>query len=97
MPSVQKIPSFPQLLWDVDPDQVDLEKHAGFLIPRIMDRGTMEHVMWAWDFYGAGRIQDVLVQAPCLQKKTIAFFACQFGIPREAFRATRKRNDRWEP
>ena len=84
------------LFWDVDPDQIDVEAHAAFLIARIMDRGAMKDVRWAWEHYGAARIQEVLTTAPVLHKKTISFFALQFGIPRENFRAFRRKTARWE-
>ncbi|MDF3129667.1 hypothetical protein P0Y35_10720 [Kiritimatiellaeota bacterium B1221] len=83
------------LFWDVDPEQVDVEVHAGFLIPRIMDRGTMKDVDWAWNYYDHDRIKQILLHAPSLHKKTIAFFSAQFQVPLNAFRAYRNRNQRW--
>ena len=78
------------LFWDVDRRAVDPEANAGFLLPRIMDRGTRADVQVAWAFYGDERVQEVLLAAPALTRKTIAFFANQFQLPREAFRAYRR-------
>jgi hypothetical protein len=95
--------SFPQFIgrlsrhvfWDTDPASIDPERHENFVIARVMDRGTLDDVRAAWDFYGAERVQTALLQAPSLGAKTISFFANQFDLPREAFRAFRHRDAHW--
>ena len=84
-----------RLFWDVDPAAVDPDEHRRYVIPRIMDRGTREDVKAAWSFYGEETIREVLLNAASLHKKTIAFFACQFDLPRESFRAFRSQTGRW--
>lgn len=79
----------PQLFWDVERASVDPRKHRAFLIPRIMDRGTREDVKAAREFYSVGVLKQVLVEAPSLHPKTIAYFATLFELPRDAFRAYR--------
>lgn len=79
----------PHLFWDVAAEGVDAERHANFLIPRVMDRGRMEDVERTWAFYGEARIQEALLRAPSLHRKTLCFFAAQFGVSRETFRASR--------
>ena len=86
----------PHLFWDADPVQVDPEAHAGFLIPRIMDRGTMADVEAAWAAYGPDRVRETLLRARSLHKKTIAFFAAQFGLTPSDFRAHRERGEGWD-
>ena len=85
------------LFWDTDPAGVDTDRHEAFIITRVMDRGTRDDVKATWEFYGADRIREVLVAAPCLDKKTIAFFANQFGLPCEVFRAHRSEGANWSP
>jgi hypothetical protein len=82
------------LFWDVDRDRIDPETHARFLISRIMDRGTREDVRAAWSYYGGECIREALVEAPSLGSKTISFFANQFALPKEAFRAY-QRSSNW--
>lgn len=82
------------LFWDVDCDRIDPEAHARFLICRIMDRGTREDVRVAWFYYGGERIREALLVAPSLGSKTISFFANQFALPKEAFRAY-QRSSNW--
>lgn len=75
------------LFWDVALGSVDLETHADFLIVRVMERGTREDVRTVWTHYGQDKVRDSLLSAPSLSRKTIAFFANQFGLSRDAFRA----------
>jgi len=83
------------LYWDVERCKVDADKHRQFMIPRIMDCGTLSDVKAAWAYYGEPCIRDTLLNARALNKKTIAFFANQFELPRERFRAFAKRTEGW--
>ena len=75
------------LFWDVDRSGVDPEANADFLIVRVMERGNREDVRAVWTYYGQEKVRDSLLSAPSLSRKTIAFFANQFDLSREAFRA----------
>jgi hypothetical protein len=81
------------LFWDVAPESIDADRNAAFLICRIMERGSSEDVRAAWSYYGEARVRDALVKAPSLTKKTMHFFAYQFRIPLEAFRAYGRANN----
>ena len=48
------------LFWDVDPDTIDLEKHARYVIERILDFGTDEEVRWLFKRYPREKIAGVL-------------------------------------
>jgi len=85
----------PHLFWDVDPLEVDPRKHRDFIIVRCVERGRREDVRSIWDFYGPDQVRETLLRAPALSKKTIAFFANQFDLPREAFRA-HQRAQNWD-
>ena len=80
----------PTLFWDVDAGTVDAEVHRNFIIPRVMDRGSRSDAYAVWRHYGAESIKETLLRAPSLQRKTIAFFANQFHLRPEDFRAYRK-------
>ena len=78
------------LFWDVDVEAMDSQSHRNFIVPRVMDRGTQRDVLAIWAYYGAESIQESLLRAPSLQQKTIFFFANQFRLRPEDFRAYRK-------
>lgn len=44
------------LLWDVDPDAVDPERHASFLIARAFNEGTLEEIRSVLARYGRARV-----------------------------------------
>jgi len=77
------------LFWDVDPSVIHPEKHRQFLIPRIMERGTLDDVKTVLEYYGNETVQSALLNTAGLSAKTVSFFANQFNLPRGAFRAFR--------
>lgn len=84
----------PHLFWDVETAALDAERHAGFLICRVMERGDSQDVRLAWRYYGEERVREALLQAPALSPRTLQFFANQFRLPCEAFRAY-QRGQNW--
>lgn len=84
------------LLWDVDPATLDPQAHSRFLIRRVVERGNLEEVKAAWSYYGEAGFRDALLDARDLSLKTIHFFANQFGVPLESFRAYREPPENWD-
>ena len=39
------------LFWDVDPKDIDEEKHSTYIIERIMEFGNDAEVRWMWKRY----------------------------------------------
>jgi len=76
-----------QLFWDTDPGTLDLEKNRAYIIPRVMDYGSLEDVRGIFAYYGKDRMLAVLLEAPYLDKKTLSFCEVYFGVTREKFRA----------
>lgn len=83
------------LFWDTDPAAIAPGRHDAFLIARVMDRGTLADVKLTWAFFGPEPIRKALLEAPSLGEKTISFFANQFDLPPEAFRAFKDRRSSW--
>jgi hypothetical protein len=83
------------LFWDVYPSEINPETHRQFIIPRVMDRGTLADVRAVWDYYGDEKIKQTLLITATLGRKTVAFFANQFNLPRGAFRAYRNPSANW--
>jgi len=78
------------LFWDVDTGGMDEWAHRNFIIPRVMDRGSRNDAYAVWQHYGEETVKEALLRAPSLQRKTIFFFANQFHLHPEDFRAYRK-------
>ena len=83
------------LFWDVDPSGINPDLHRQFIIPRVMERGTLADVKAVWDYYGSESVKNALLNAIDLSAKTVSFFANQFHLSREAFRAFRNPANHW--
>ena len=81
------------LFWDTDPSTLDYEKSITYIIPRVMDYGTMDDIREVYEYYGSDRILKVLLAAPSLDKKTISYFAWEYGISRHEFRSYRHKQE----
>ena len=50
------------LFWDVDPKTIDPDKHARYIIERILDFGEPEEVQWLFKRYPKEQIRGVMNQ-----------------------------------
>jgi hypothetical protein len=64
------------LFWDVDAAALDVETHANYILPRILEFGRMVDVRWALETYGRARIHRFLrdVGHPELSDRTLLFW-----------------------
>jgi len=83
------------LFWDVDPSGINPQTHRQFIISRVAERGTLSDVRAVWEYYGSETVKSALLNAADLSAKTISFFANQFNLPRDAFRAFRNPPKNW--
>jgi hypothetical protein len=83
------------LFWDVDPSGINPETHRQFIIPRVMERGTLADVKTVWEYYGVETVRSALLNAADLSAKTVSFFANQFNLSRDSFRAFRNPANHW--
>jgi hypothetical protein len=74
------------IFWDVDMTHMDAEKHAGFIIIRVLQRGTMSDWNTIKERYGLVRVREVALQARFLDDLTLNFCSAYFHIPKEQFR-----------
>jgi hypothetical protein len=53
-------PAVVRLLWDVDPETIDLDRDRTFVFERVMTRGTWEAMQWLRARYSRESIADFL-------------------------------------
>ena len=70
----------PEIFWDVNPEQIDEEANARFVLERVMTRGTMEDFIQLQERYSKERIKKELVRCPSLDPKTLNFCSIIFGV-----------------
>ncbi|HEY9583606.1 MAG TPA: hypothetical protein VJI66_01420 [Candidatus Paceibacterota bacterium] len=62
------------LFWDTNPDNIDLEKNAPYVIERIADLGRDDEVRWLWNFYDKTLMKKVILKSRCLRPETKALW-----------------------
>jgi len=76
---------FHHLFWDCQPERLDLEAQASFILERILEYGSLTSVRWALEVYGAARIKEFLMGRGrrTLSRKTLAFWTLILGLDTE--------------
>lgn len=82
------------LFWDINPNDVDMEEHASFIVQRVLEYGTTEDWNYILSYYGLTRILSLALQFRSLDPKALAFLSVISKTPRENFRCytTRRLN-----
>ena len=75
-----QIPVTSTLFWDCDMNDLDVQKHARFIIERILSRGEVNDFSWAKKTYGDKKLKEVVVQNRTLDKRSQNFWCSYFHI-----------------
>jgi hypothetical protein len=79
-----------RLFWDADRSGIDAERHARYIICRILDFGDSPEVRWMLDTYGEEVVKQVVASDPPLHPKTANYWRKRFGLaPEDMARADR--------
>jgi hypothetical protein len=74
------------LFWDVDPKKIDPQKHAAYIIERVLTRGTWEEFKNILNYYDKDTINLIITNLRYLEKTTLSFCSAYFNIPLKKFR-----------
>ena len=74
------------LFWDVAFDSIDWQKHARFVIARVVSRGNLQDWETLKAMYGNNKIKQEVVCIRSLDPKTLAFLSVYFNIDKNSFR-----------
>ncbi len=55
------------LFWDVNPDKIDLEKNAQYVIERVLDLGNDQEVSWLWQTYDKSLLKKTVEKSRSLR------------------------------
>jgi len=64
--------------WDVNPQEIDYEKNASFVIERILNFGDVKVIKWLRKKYSDDQILEVVQNSRNLNKKTHNFWQIIF-------------------
>jgi hypothetical protein len=80
-----------QAFWDVDFEKIDYEKYAGFVVEKIVERGSYTDFKELRKYYGDKRIKHEIVNAKWLGDKEIFFCCTIFGLKPQDFKCYEKK------
>lgn len=69
--------------WEIDADDLDLEKYRDYVIGRILELGTEEAVAWMKTTFREGEIKQVIRRDHQLSPKSATYWALLYEIPTE--------------
>ena len=78
------------LFWDTDETTLDSEKHARFIIERVLTRGRLKDWFALVRFYGLERIKQEAMKVRYLDQVTLSFCSSLFNVPKSKFRCYRQ-------
>lgn len=76
----------PYIFWDVDPKDIDPQRHKRFIIARVLCFGLPQDVNYILEYYPEDNIIDTIKHSRLLDRKTATFWAIHFGLPKEEIR-----------
>jgi hypothetical protein len=76
---------FHDLFWDCRPETLDVDRHAPFVLERLLEYGSLASARWALDTYGTERLTTFLRERGIrtLSRKTLSFWTLLLGLEGE--------------
>lgn len=76
------------LFWDVDRSSIDPERHAPWLVKRVLEYGRWSDWQTLVANYGKPRLSEIATSIRSLQPRARAFCEAWFQLPPTAFRCS---------
>ena len=74
------------LFWDVNPEKLDVERHAPLIIGRVVERGTLAAWHTVRRHYGDEKMRKVVTGLRDLSPQAVSLCCVAFDLKREDFR-----------
>jgi hypothetical protein len=69
----------PSFFWDAD--EIDPDRHAAYVIGRVLEYGDWDDIRSLRDLYSDNRIIEVVRRRRCLSPRTGKYWALRLNIP----------------
>ena len=76
------------LFWDVDRSGLDLERHAAWLVKRVLEYGRWQDWQILVGHYGKPQLAQMVTGLRSLQPRALAFCSAWFQLPISSFRCS---------
>jgi hypothetical protein len=74
------------LFWDIDIANLDMEKHARYIVERVLDYGDWEDWLLVRNYYGLEKIKEIALGIRSLFPESLSFIATVTRTPENQFR-----------
>lgn len=74
------------LFWDVNKDDLDMEKHSQYIIKRVVEYGMLQDWNIVKKYYGIKRIVEAATRFRELEPRALAYLSAISQTPKEKFR-----------
>jgi hypothetical protein len=85
------------LFWDTDPSKVDMEKHAKYIVGRVLDYGSWEDWLLIRNYYGIDRLREIATGLRSMFPNSLSFIALATDTPETQFRCYELIQSKIEP
>ena len=63
------------LFWDIDEQELDMDKHAAFIVERVLDYGFMNDWLLIKEYYSLDQIAEIAKNVRNLMPKSLSFIS----------------------
>jgi uncharacterized radical SAM superfamily Fe-S cluster-containing enzyme len=74
------------LFWDIDIAQLDYQKHASYIVDRVLSMGTMHDFQAIKAYYGKTKLKRIVKKLRYMDNRVLHFCSAYFNIPITEFR-----------
>jgi hypothetical protein len=76
----------PICFWDVNPAEFDMDAYPGYIIPRVLEVGTLDDWRLVQSYYGLDKIAEVCKRVRSLDPVSLAFICAITHTNKEDYR-----------
>jgi hypothetical protein len=69
-----------RIFWDINPEKLDWQKNAQFIIERVLTRGFTKDVRLIFKIYSKQELKEAIIKSKSLDKKTANFMSNYLDI-----------------
>jgi len=86
------------LFWDADTKELNMEKHASYIIGRVLDYGRWEDWLFICNYYGLDKIKEISMDIKNLFPESLSFISTITHTPENQFKCYKQihsKNPHW--
>ncbi|GAP72893.1 hypothetical protein SAMD00024442_5_7 [Candidatus Symbiothrix dinenymphae] len=74
------------LFWEMNVSTLDMDKHAAWIVERVLDYGSWSDVKLIRDYYGMEKLREIAMGIRSMHPESLSFIATVTHTPENQFR-----------